>query len=48
MQNLNSQIMKFMHDLSTIIIKPQKFNLQMKLFCKGSQNFSPQNNHGIR
>ena len=48
MQNLNSQIMKFMHDPSTITVKLQKFIPLIKLFCKDLQNCSPQNIHAIQ
>ena len=37
--------MKFMHDPSTITVKPQKFNPQIKWIRK---IYSPQNIHAIR
>ena len=37
-----------MHDPSTIAVKPQKFNPQIKLLYQDSQNFSPQNIHALR
>ena len=49
MQNLNLQKKNEIHEYpSTITVKLQKFNPQIKLFYKDLQNYSRQNFHAIQ